>query len=454
MEALFASNLPDHYTDLARHYVGSGNVPKAVNYLHLAGQQALSRSAYQEATGHFTAALELIRTQVESDERDRVEVGLVLSLAMCMGMTTMGGLETSTAMLERALQLSERIADESIRLKCLEFLIINYTLLADSFNRARALTDELLAIAQRRQNIELVGFARSRSAWLSMHEGDFSAALEELEEAFRISAIPSLPLRPRPVNWLVHSRAFASNALRASGYPTRAIDRAREAFAVAREMAAPVAERLFACWWAANLYLLRRESTTAGAVSEEAGTLLAEHGLSGLAVAYIALEAWVLVQQGQIDAGLSQMLQHEEDIVKLGGLFTSWLFVALADAYVASGRASEGIEAADEGLELCRTSGVRMLESEIHRLKGELLLRQGDHDNAAQSFRDAIDLARRQRAKSWELRATTSLARLLIKQGRRDEGCTMLADIYNWFTEGFDTADLKEAKALLEQLNG
>jgi predicted ATPase len=103
-------------------------------------------------------------------------------------------------------------------------------------------------------------------------------------------------------------------------------------------------------------------------------------------------------------------------------------------------------------LELCRTSGVRLLESEIHRLKGELLLHQGNHEGAAQSFGEAIELARRQGAKSWELRATTSLARVLRKQGRRDEARVMLTEIYNWFTEGFDTSDLKEAKALLEDL--
>jgi predicted ATPase len=95
-----------------------------------------------------------------------------------------------------------------------------------------------------------------------------------------------------------------------------------------------------------------------------------------------------------------------------------------------------------------------MMESELQRLKGELLLSGGNDDAAAQSFRDAIDLARRQNAKSWDLRATTSLARLLASQGRGDEARTMLTEIYNWFTEGFDTADLKEAKALLDALGG
>jgi predicted ATPase len=122
------------------------------------------------------------------------------------------------------------------------------------------------------------------------------------------------------------------------------------------------------------------------------------------------------------------------------------------NAYLANGRVSEGIAAVNEGLALSRSSGVRMLESEIHRLKGELLLNADKDEAAAQSFRDAIELARRQSAKSWELHATTSLARLLAKQGHRDEAHNILSEIYGWFTEGFETADLKDAKALLDEL--
>ena len=109
----------------------------------------------------------------------------------------------------------------------------------------------------------------------------------------------------------------------------------------------------------------------------------------------------------------------------------------------------------DESFPIIERSGARWYEAEVHRLKGELLLAQ-DASNAAQaekSFRTAIEISRKQHAKSWELRATTSLARLLAKQGHRDEARAMLAEIYDWFTEGFDTADLKDAKALLDELS-
>ena len=128
--------------------------------------------------------------------------------------------------------------------------------------------------------------------------------------------------------------------------------------------------------------------------------------------------------------------------------------VGVAEAYLAAGCPRDGLEAVGEGLELVRRTGTRLFEAEMRRLRGELLLLGNNRaeTEAAKCFRDAIEVARRQSAKSLELRATMSLARLLAQRGRRDEARTMLAEIYNWFTEGFDTADLKDAKALLDEL--
>jgi tetratricopeptide (TPR) repeat protein len=432
--------------------VRSGNVPKAINYLQLAASQSLSRSAYSEANAQLTAALDLLLGQVENTERDRTEIGLTLSMAMVSGVGAIRRMETSVSMLERALQLSEKIGDNFNRLKILEFLTNHYSLLPDQLRRANALNRELLTIGEQQQDPELVGWARSWLGWSSMHEGDFPAALQELEHAYQISAIPSLAERVRPIDWRIHFRAFASFALWVSGYPARATARAREAFEVAHQVAAAAANKLFACWWSVILNLLLRESNTARAFSEEYATLIVQHGLPGLAAADAPLE-WVLVQLGQTELGLSEMLRNKTEIVEMGGVFAPWLFIALANAYLANGRASEGMAAVNEGLALCRSSGVRMLESEIHRLKGELLLIDGKDEAAAQSFRDAIELARRQGAKSWELRATTSLARLLASQERGDEARSMLAENYNWFTEGFETADLKDAKTLIDELS-
>jgi class 3 adenylate cyclase/predicted ATPase/tetratricopeptide (TPR) repeat protein len=269
IEALFAANLSDHYADLARHYVRSSNVPKAINYLHLVAQLATSRSAYSEANTQLTKALELLHTQEESAERDRTEIALVLTLAMQMGLGDTGGLENALNLLERGRQLSEKIGDDANRSRILESLTIHYGLLANHLTRARVLAKELLTIADHLHDSERIGWARAYLGWMSMHEGDFPGAIEELDQAYRISTIPSLAHRLRAINWRVHSRAFASFALWVSGYPTRATARAREAFEVAREVVAAPSDRIFACWWSANLNLLLREPTTAQLFSEK-----------------------------------------------------------------------------------------------------------------------------------------------------------------------------------------
>jgi class 3 adenylate cyclase/tetratricopeptide (TPR) repeat protein len=456
IEALFEANLSDHYADLARHYERSGNVPKAIDYLHLAAQQGMARSAYSDADANLNAALDLLRTQGEGPERDRTELGLMLSLAMIASVVAASrGLLSSLSILEQALQLSEKIGDDPNRSKILEFLTINYSLLPEHLRRAHALGTELLSIGERTQNSELVGFARSWLGFLAMNKGEFPAAMCELDEAYRLSAIPSLAQSVRPVDWRVHSRAFTSFVLWASGYPARAIARAKEAFVVAREVEAAAADLIFASWWAGNLYLLLGAATTALEFGDRSMRLISQHGVQGLILVQVPLEAWALVQLGQVEAGLSQLLQNKAEIIQMGAAssIAPWLFVGLANAYLASGQTREGIAAMDEGLALSQSTGVRLLESELHRLKGELLLSAGNDEAAAQSFRDAIELARRQSAKSWELRATTSLARLLWKQGHRDKAHVMLSEIYNWFTEGFDTADLKEAKTLLDELS-
>src|SRR5262249_37106084 len=153
-----------------------------------------------------------------------------------------------------------------------------------------------------------------------------------------------------------------------------------------------------------------------------------------------------LVRIGQVDEGLAEMLRWETALLKGSALAKGMFFSGLAHVYLAAGRPQEGLEAVDHALEGILAGGPRGDGGDLLGLKGELLLISDNSGAAAQAeqcFRDAIAIARRQSAKSWELCATTSLARLLAKQGRRDQARTMLAEIYNWFTEGFDTADLK-----------
>jgi predicted ATPase len=163
-----------------------------------------------------------------------------------------------------------------------------------------------------------------------------------------------------------------------------------------------------------------------------------------------------MAEQGRNEEGIAQIQEGLVAYRATGAeLWRPCYLCLLGEACMETGRLDDGLSALTEALAAADENEIRFYEAETHRLKGELLLRQNDSNTAeAQNcFQRAIEIARNQSAKSWELRATMSLARLLAKQGRRDEARKMLAEIYNWFTEGFNTADLKDAKALRDELS-
>jgi predicted ATPase len=168
----------------------------------------------------------------------------------------------------------------------------------------------------------------------------------------------------------------------------------------------------------------------------------------------VALRGWALAKQKRQEEGIAQIRQGLAATQATGAkLFGPYFSALLAEACGEAGQAEEGLAVLAEAFDLASRTGCASIESRLHLLKGELLLLQSSSEAAIQCFRYAIEIARRQSARSWELRATMSLARLLRDTGRRDEARTMLAEIYNWFTEGFNTADLIEAKRLLDELS-
>ena len=187
----------------------------------------------------------------------------------------------------------------------------------------------------------------------------------------------------------------------------------------------------------------------------ESGVVLsAEYGFSTILPQMIIQQGWALVHLGRVEEGFDRIGRGTAILPPAMGVNRHLFRRLVADAYLVAKRADDGLHVVSEGLQDLKGSKSRIEQAELHRLRGELLLLQNAsaQAHAESSFREAIEIARRQQAKSWELRATMSLARLLAKHGRRDEARAILAEIYNWFTEGFDTADLKDAKVLLDEL--
>jgi adenylate cyclase len=241
------------------------------------------------------------------------------------------------------------------------------------------------------------------------------------------------------------------------GYPDQALKRVNEAIGLAQALSHPFS-LVFAENFTGFLHLYRREARAAQEHGETVIMLCAEHGITEFFGFATFICGAAMAEQGRFEEGIARMQQGEVAIRASGmagaALARPSLLIRLAEAYMQIDRLDDGLRALAEALAAGEEHEDRQDEPEKHRVRGELLLRQDDSVAKAQNcFRQAITISRQQSAKSYELRATMSLARLLAKQRRRDEARTMLADIYSWFTEGFDTADLKDAKALLDELS-
>jgi adenylate cyclase len=252
----------------------------------------------------------------------------------------------------------------------------------------------------------------------------------------------------------VTCRVRGAWALWCLGYSEQGLAWSHEAIALAQQIAHPHSLG-FALGNTALLHQLRREVHAAEERAEATISLAMQQGFSYFMADGAILHGWALTHQGQVKEGIEQMHQGLIAFRATGAeLLRPYYLALLAEAHSALGEPETGLTGLVEALTLVDKTGEQWCESELHRLKGELLLQQNS-DNATKAetcFQHAITIAQSQGAKAWELRAATSMARLWQQQGKRQEAHDLLAPVYGWFTEGFDTADLQEAKALLQEL--
>jgi predicted ATPase len=204
-----------------------------------------------------------------------------------------------------------------------------------------------------------------------------------------------------------------------------------------------------------EMYEFMRDKRRMFEAAERAVALARESGMThqlGLGMLWLGM---AMAAEGAVERGIEAVDKGRDILLNLGELALLDQFEhCAATAYLQAGKTEDGLVMVERLIEECAAGGMRFYEADLHRLKGELLLAAGaPMTDAEDSFRNALTIAQRQQAKSWELRASLSLARLLMKQDRDAEARTMLAEIYNWFTEGFDTLDLQEAKQLLNELD-
>ncbi len=415
----------------------------------------MQRSAYADAVSSLTAAIDLLQRLPESPERIQQE--LLLQLAVGPALIAVKGqaaLETERAY-TRVRELCERVGDPPEFFPALFGLWVVY-LSRGELRTAYELAEQRLRRAQSAHDPALLMYAQSALGATSYWMGKFLPAREHFEKASSLYDSE----RHRLVTFRYGGRdagvrclSYAAWILWHLGYPDQALKRGKEALALAQGLSLPLS-LAGAELWVCVVYHLRREARAAQETAEGLIALSAERGLTEFSAYATMLRGWAMAEQGRNEEGIAQIQEGLAAVRATGTeLVLPYDLCLLAEACRETGRLEDGLSALAEALSIADRTGV--FEAEMYRLKGELLLRQ-DHSNVAEAqicFERAVEIARNQSAKSPELRATMSLARLLEKQGKREQAQTMLAEIYGWFTEGFDTADLREAKALLDELS-
>jgi TOMM system kinase/cyclase fusion protein len=455
LEGQFPETVAQQPELLAQHYTEAGLTEQAVHYWYHAGQRTGKRSAHVEAITHLRQGLVLLQTLPETPARLQRAVDMYITLGASLLATQGFGAAEVGQTYTRARQLCQHVAEPQQLFPVLRGLW-NYYVIRAELQTAHALGEQLLTLAQQRQDAAMRAAAHRALGVTLFQLGAVAAAHRHFAQGIALYD----PQQHRASAFLygedtgVVCRSRGAWALWCLGYPEQGLARSQEALTLAQQSAHPFSLGL-ALTCAAILHQLRREVRAAQECAEAAISLSKEQGFAQWMAYCTILRGWALAQQGQAQEGIEQLTQGLRAF-RATGAETSrpYLLTLLVEAYGIIEQQDSGLNLLKEALALVDKTGDRFYEPELYRLKGVLLLQQSsdNHTEAETCFQQAITIACSQQAKSLELRSTTSLARLWQQQGKRQEAYDLLAPIYNWFTEGFDTADLQGAKTLLEEL--
>jgi predicted ATPase/DNA-binding winged helix-turn-helix (wHTH) protein len=474
-EEVYGERSREIAAELAMHFERGTNYKQAVKYLQQAADNAIRRFAYREAVGLARRGLKLLGRLPDCPERAEQELCLQLTLGVPLIATEGYAAPAVGDVYLRARELCQQIGDTPDISEVLWGLWTFHVLRADLVT-AREIADEFLRLPERMPYPGLAMRGHLMMEVTFLHLGEFAPAIEHFEKALALydpqrhlddavlySQHPGLAMR-----------CFAAWALWYLGQPDQALERMEEALIQAHELSEPHG-LAHAHLFASILHQLRRETRLSQQHAETVVEVSLEHGLVMYQTQATMMLGWALIEQGRFDEGIEQI---REGLVSYQATGTELLrpqfLTLLAEALGRARHPEEGLRELDESLEKAIRNGDASYLAEIHRIKGELLLMraagrgasraaaagsgasENDSSEAAQAegcYEHAIKIAREQKAKSWELRAVMSLARLYKERGKQQEGRGLLAEIYGSFTEGLETADLREAKALLDELS-
>jgi DNA-binding SARP family transcriptional activator/predicted ATPase len=444
--------LDEQIAQLAHHYTEAGLAGPAVSWWQRASERSSARSAYGEAVAQCGKALELLRGLPEMPGRIQQELLLQTTLGPALMATRGPATPGAEAAYERALELCRAVGDTPQLFAAL-MGVWQYYLVRARPVTARELGERLLGLARTAGDPALLVQAHRALGEAFQNLGELVLAREHLARGSALYDAQHHRSRTFTEPG-VFCLAFASWVLWPLGYPEQALHRSQAALTLARELGYPhtLAAVLF---FAAMVHTFRGERGLARERAEETIALGREQGLPHWVTFGTIVRGWALAMQGQGEQGIVQIEQGLAAQSASGaGIARPCFLVLLAEAHAAGGRAEAGLGVLADALALVEHTGERYQEAEIHRLRGELLLRgsAADAAGAERAFEQALAVARRQQARSWELRAATSLARLWRREGKHAAAAALLAPVHGWFTEGLDTPDLRDARALLEDM--
>ena len=458
---LLESSFPDvveSHPELVGHHYSEANQPGlAVDYYQKAGEQSSASSANLEAVAHLNCGLEIVQSLPEGEDRDQRELNLLLKISPAL-IATKGytAVEVESSFL-KALTLCRKIGDKEREISILQGLSLIYCVRAD-LHKARDLAEQLVELAKTREDIDSTLAANQLLGYALSMQGEIDAALRCFD---RVISGYDFNLHSSYSNRLgadfgVGSFGFKAWVLYALGYPQQAHDTIAEALSLAQKLNHPLSEA-FARVAATMTYLFRGELKRAREQAESGASIATDKDL----VQYIY---WtkiqlhsVLLQLGEADveSSITGIREAIDACRSIGAyLFDPFWLGLLAQTYSQHGEAEKALSSIDEALGAMTKTGEGFWQAELYRIKGQLLLQNNSANTleAESCFHEGIKIARSQNARGWELRIAINLAKHWVSQNKTNEAHQLLTPIYDWFTEGFDTIDLKAAKSILDDL--
>jgi predicted ATPase len=437
----------------AQHYAAAGLAERSATYWGKAGRRSVTRSAMAEAAAQFQMGLDQLALLPDDPERQRQKLEFWSALAAVLNAVKgFAAFETGQAY-ACARELWEQLASPS------EFLQIpngecRYHLNRGELGRAQRVAEDVLRLSGERNDSAGLVLGHHSCGAILMLTGGFASSHPHLEEALALydPTVHRSFVHQYGIHCQLVSPAFLGLVLFCRGFPDQALARSSAPIAEALRLAHPPSLAVYLSV-STRLVLLVGDSAALGERADQLVAVATEQGFPHWHAEGTIFRGWARVKNGDVAEGISLLRGGCAAYRATGAeLWMPHYTALIAGACEIAGQIEEAVSLLDDALRIAERTGERWFAAELNRHKGQLLLRQGHSEAAEELYGKALGIAEEQEAKLWELRAAASLARLRCDQGLRGEAHDLLAPVYGWFTEGFDTPDLKEAKVLLDEL--